>query len=105
MREHDDRAGTLTVRARYSFELITLKGISMDRLALFLTLLSAAAVAAALITVCAILGYTSLWVIVFCVILALCIAYPSATLVAHRVQEWRDAKEAEARSTHSDFSK
>lgn len=76
----------------------------MDRLALFLTLLSAAALAGALITVCAVLGYTSLWVIVFCVILALCIAYPSATLVARRVQDWRDAKEAEARTTPSDSS-
>jgi len=74
----------------------------MDRLALYLTWLSAAAVAGALIAVCASLGYTSFWVVAVCIILAFSIAYPSATLVARSVRIWQDEREAQPRSTKTD---
>ncbi|WP_138932975.1 hypothetical protein [Roseovarius arcticus] len=74
----------------------------MDRLALYLTLLSAAAVAGALIAVCASLGYTSFWVIVVCIILAFSIAYPSATLVARSVRHWQNGHKDQPRSTRTD---
>ncbi len=79
----------------------------MDRLALFLTWLSAAAVAGALIAVCAVMGYTSFWAIVVSIILAISIAYPSATLVARNLRKWQRTNERaknddQARSTKTD---
>ena len=74
----------------------------MDRLALFLTGLSAAAVAGALIMVCVSLGYTSFWAIAISVGLALSIAYPSATIVARSVRLWQARGKGQARSTSTD---
>lgn len=74
----------------------------MDRLALYLTWLSAAAVAGALIAVCVSLGYTSFWMVAICIILAISIAYPSATLVARSVRIWQKYREDQQRSTRTD---
>ena len=59
----------------------------MDRLAIYMIVLSASAIAGALVVAAFSLGYYSIWVIALCVIVGIAIAFPSGKLIAKRIKK------------------
>lgn len=77
----------------------------MDRLALYLTWLSAIGISGTLIIVALSLGYYSVWVIIGCVIVALLIAYPGGKLVASRIKKEDPAWDARRDAPQPDLKR
>ncbi len=74
----------------------------MDKLLVFLTLLSGAAIAGTLIAICVTLGYTSGWAILASIVAGLSIAWPGAQIVVAGLRAGQTAREDQARSTKTD---
>lgn len=64
----------------------------MDRLAIFLAVLSGASIAGALVITAFSVGYYSVWSIVVCVVIGAVVAYPTGYMVSRRIKardtEW-----------------
>jgi len=74
----------------------------MDKLLIFLTLISGTAISGALIAMCFALGYTSFWAVLASVVAAFSIAWPGAQLAARALRAGLDDPSAQRRSTRTD---
>ncbi|MFX0546538.1 hypothetical protein ACEWPL_013430 [Roseovarius sp. S1116L3] len=74
----------------------------MDKLLVFLTLLSGTAIAGALIAICWALGYTSFWAVLASLVAGFSIAWPGAQIAVQGIRAAQSAREDQARSTRTD---
>lgn len=74
----------------------------MDKLLVFLTILSGSAISGALIVICWTLDYTSLWAILASVAAGFAIAWPGAQIAVHGIRNARRLTDDQARSTKTD---
>ncbi|MFX0543774.1 hypothetical protein ACEWPM_019010 [Roseovarius sp. S4756] len=74
----------------------------MDKLLVFLTLLSGTAISGALIAICFSLGYTSFWAVLASIVAAFSIAWPGAQIAVQGIRAARQARDDQARSTKTD---
>jgi len=74
----------------------------MDKLLVFLTLLSGSAISGALIIICWTLGYTSFWAILASIVAAFGIAWPGAQIAAQGIRKAQRMTDDQTRSTKTD---
>ncbi|MWD28238.1 hypothetical protein E0K89_012190 [Aquicoccus sp. SCR17] len=64
----------------------------MDRLAIYLAVLSGSSIAGALVIAAFSMGYYSVWAIVLCVVIGAALSYPTGHIVSRRIKsrdpEW-----------------
>jgi hypothetical protein len=74
----------------------------MDKLLIFLTLISGLAIAGALIAICATLGYSSLFSTIASVVAAFTIAWPGAQIALRGLQAVQGKRVDQPRSSKTD---
>ena len=74
----------------------------MDKLLVFLTILSGSAISGALIAICWALDYTSFWAVLASIVAAFAIAWPGAQIAVQGIRRAQRMTDDQARSTKTD---
>ncbi|PVA10307.1 hypothetical protein DC366_08665 [Pelagivirga sediminicola] len=77
----------------------------MNRLSIYMIVLSASGIAGALVVAAFSLGYYSVWAIALCVVVGLAIAIPSGKLIAKRIKKEDPAWDARRDAPQPDLDR